>query len=37
MALHFRVAKLAFRLSLELGLEDFDADHRGQAFAHVLS
>src|SRR5262249_59332372 len=34
-ALHLAVAELRLRLALELGLRDLDADHGGEAFAHV--
>ncbi len=33
----FAVAELGLGLPLELGLGQFDADHGGQAFAHIIS
>ena len=37
MALDFRVAELGLGLSLELRLQQLDADHRGQTLADVLT
>ena len=37
MTLHLGVAELPLRLALELRLQHLDADHGGEAFAHVLA
>src|SRR6266508_2504679 len=37
MTLDLGVAELAFGLAFELRLQDFDADHSGEALAHVLA